>query len=560
MDDLLQLRHRRRAMRSLPARARDLALIGAGSWGKNLARCFERHGALRAIVVSPAEVAALRADYPNVAFTANVGDVLSDPAIRKVAIATPSASHFELARAALLAQKDVFVEKPLCLRASDAQTLTALAQDSARTLMVGHLLQYHPCVVRLRELVAAGALGQLLTVTANRLNLGKFRTDENALYSFAPHDVSVLLSILDDRLPVSVRCVGASYVRRGIADSTTTLLRFASGVLAQLYVSWLNPFKEQKLTVVGTSGMAVFDDTRPWPEKLVLYRDYMSRSGAHGSDTARAVAEPQIVAEAEPLLLECEHFLSACETRTAPRTDGHEGVRVLRVLDMAQRSLERDGEQVSCAAPDGPSYFAHPSAVIDVGAEIGAGSKLWHFSHVMAGARIGRRCNLGQNVFVAGGAVIGDDVKVQNNVSVYDGVELEDHVFIGPSCVFTNVKQPRAELDGRGNYRTTRVRRGATLGANSTIVCGVTLGSYAFIAAGAVVTRDVPDFALMVGNPARRQGWVGRHGQRLLGGESGAWRCPESGQLYHELEPDRLTCLDASEHDAERAAPCNSTI
>jgi UDP-2-acetamido-3-amino-2,3-dideoxy-glucuronate N-acetyltransferase len=183
------------------------------------------------------------------------------------------------------------------------------------------------------------------------------------------------------------------------------------------------------------------------------------------------------------------------------------------------------------------SFFAHSSACIDEPCEIGEGTQVWHFCHVMRGARIGRACVLGQNVFVAGGAVVGDRVRVQNNVSIYDGVEIEDDVFLGPSCVLTNVVNPRAEIRRRGHFAVTRIRRGATLGANATIVCGHTVGRHAFIAAGAVVTGDVPDYALVMGVPGRQAGWIGRHGERLVAdpaGPEGAWVCPASGLRYRE--------------------------
>lgn len=521
---------------------RDLALIGAGYWGKNLARCFQTLGALRVIAVpEAAEAAELARRFPGIDVSTRVPDVLGDPAVRKVVIATPSTSHFEIARAALLAGKDVLVEKPMCSSGVEAAELVQLAERHGRTLMVGHLLQYHPCVEKLRELVTSGALGQILTITSSRLNLGRFRSDENALYSFAPHDVSLILSLQGDRLPSSVRCVGASYLVPGVADSTLTVLQFDSGTLAQLHVSWLNPQKEQKLTVVGTSGMVVFDDTLPWPQKLLLCRDYLRFDPAAGP-SAEARFEAIAVEEREPLALQCEHFIEACATQQKPRTDSREGLRVLQVLDMAQRSLEADGERVTSV--ETRDYFADATAVVDAGAEVGAGSKIWHFCHVMAGARLGQRVSLGQNVFVAGGAVIGNDAKVQNNVSIYDGVTLEDDVFVGPSCVFTNVKRPRAEISRRGEYAPTRVGRGASLGANSTIVCGVTLGRYCFIGAGAVVTADVPDFALMVGNPARRAGWMGRTGERLQGDGEGHFRCPQTSERFREDSEHRLLPLD----------------
>ena len=196
------------------------------------------------------------------------------------------------------------------------------------------------------------------------------------------------------------------------------------------------------------------------------------------------------------------------------------------------------------------TYFVHPTAVVDEGAVIGAGTRIWHFSHIMPTARIGERCNLGQNVFVDNNTVIGNGVKIQNNVSVYNGVILEDYVFCGPSMVFTNVINPRSEIERKSEFKTTLVRRGATIGANATIVCGVTIGRYALIGAGAVVTGDVPDYALMIGVPARQAGWISRHGHRLVDrDEEGAWVCPQSGWRYREVEPGVLRCLDWPEDE-----------
>ncbi len=196
------------------------------------------------------------------------------------------------------------------------------------------------------------------------------------------------------------------------------------------------------------------------------------------------------------------------------------------------------------------SYFVHPTAVVDEGAQIGAGTRIWHFSHIMPTARIGEGCNLGQNVFVDNNTVIGNRVKIQNNVSVYNGVILEDYVFCGPSMVFTNVINPRSEIERKHEFKPTLVRRGATIGANATIVCGVTIGRYALIGAGAVVTSDVPDYALVIGVPARQVGWVSRHGHRLSEqDDQGNWVCPQSGWRYREVEPGVLRCLDWPEDE-----------
>jgi UDP-2-acetamido-3-amino-2,3-dideoxy-glucuronate N-acetyltransferase len=193
------------------------------------------------------------------------------------------------------------------------------------------------------------------------------------------------------------------------------------------------------------------------------------------------------------------------------------------------------------------TYTAHSTAIVDDGAQIGDETRIWHFAHVFGGARIGKRCIFGQNTMISNGVVIGDNVKVQNNVAIYEGTTIEDDVFLGPSCVLTNVTNPRSQVVRRNLYEKTVIRRGATVGANATIVCGVTLGRYSFISAGAVVTKDVPDYALMVGVPARQKGWMSRHGHALQRPADGVYRCPESGYRYSEVEPGKLKCLDLDE-------------
>lgn len=193
-------------------------------------------------------------------------------------------------------------------------------------------------------------------------------------------------------------------------------------------------------------------------------------------------------------------------------------------------------------------FFVHKSSYVDEGAQIGRGTKIWHFSHVLSGAKIGEHCSFGQNVSVSGGTVIGNNVKVQNNVSIYEGTEIEDDVFLGPSCVLTNVTNPRSQVLRRSLYERTLLRRGCSIGANATVVCGIIIGRYAFVAAGAVVAKDVPDYAMMVGVPARQRGWMSRHGHLLKNPDGeGIMACPESGLRYRETEPGVLRCLDLDE-------------
>ena len=329
---------------------------------------------------------------------------------------------------------------------------------------------------------------------------------------------------------------GGYYLHKSIADVTTTHLAFPAGEQAHVFVSWLHPFKEQKLVVMGDRGMAVFDDGQRWSSKLLLYPHRIEWREALPVPQ-RAEADPIPVDECEPLNLECRHFLDCVSTGRTPVTDGREGLRVSRVLARASDALQgRSTLGPMQKMRSNAATQIHESAFVDEPCEIGAGTRIWHFVHILPRTRIGRNCSLGQNVMVGPDVTIGDDCKIQNNVSIYKGVILEDGVFCGPSCVFTNVKNPRAEIERKDEFRTTLVQRGASIGANATIVCGHTVGEYAFIAAGAVVTSDVPAFALMAGVPARRIGWMSHDGERL----GSDLLCPRSGRRYREIAPDRI--------------------
>lgn len=481
-------------------------------------------------------------------FLVDYESVLSDTTVDGVVIATPAAMHYGMVRRALSAGKHVLVEKPLALNVKEGEELVWSAESTGRVLMVGHILHYHPAVQKLKELVDNGFLGKIQYLYSNRLNIGKIRTEENILWSFAPHDISTMLMLLGE-LPDRVFAHGGSYLQENVADTTVTYLNFPSGVKAHIFVSWLHPFKEQKLVVVGDRRMAVFNDTSA--DKLIVY--------AHEIQWKNRVpiaskAEGQIVPveNSEPLKNECRHFVECIIEGGKPRTDGREGLNVLRILHASQESLDKGGCTISLEPPLGltfktpgspgvvhPGVQIHESAYIDDGVWIGKGTQVWHFSHILKGSRIGENCRIGQNVVIGPRVTVGDGCKIQNNVSVYEGVTLEENVFCGPSMVFTNVYNPRSEIPRMAELRPTLVKKGASLGANCTIVCGVTIGAYAFVGAGAVVTRDVPDYALVMGNPARLAGWMCRCGVRL--GFSGDHaQCAACGRRYIQESPHRI--------------------
>lgn len=316
-----------------------IAVAGCGYWGRNLVRNFAELGALDAVCDANAQAAYDMAQAHDTT-ARDWHDILADPKINAIAIATPAVTHGEMAGAAIAAGKHVFVEKPMALDIKTAEGLIKAAATAERTLMVGHLLQYHPAFLALQKLVLTGRLGKLQYIYSNRLNFGKMRHEENILWSFAPHDISMILS-LTGTTPTKVSAIGHNYLQADVADTTTTHLAFPNGINAHIYVSWLHPFKDQKLVVIGEYGMAVFDDTQPWSRKLTLYA-HKVELGGQAPVAERADAEIIPLTEQEPLREECRHFLTSVATGATPRTDGAEGLRVLQVLHTAENALRSD--------------------------------------------------------------------------------------------------------------------------------------------------------------------------------------------------------------------------
>jgi UDP-2-acetamido-3-amino-2,3-dideoxy-glucuronate N-acetyltransferase len=321
-----------------------VAVIGTGYWGKNLVRNFHELGALGVICdADAARVGELAAQYPGVERATDTQTVFGRDDIAAVAIATPAETHYDLATTAMQAGHDVFVEKPLALRYEHGRNLVQTAKDRERILMVGHVLEYHPAVIELKKLVDGGELGDVQYIYSNRLSMGKIRREENILWSFAPHDIAVILRLLG-QMPFEVVATGGAYVRPNIADVTVTNLLFDNGVRAHIFVSWLHPFKEQRLVVLGSKKMVVFNDVDPH-HKLALFDqrvDWVNGEPLPHKDEGQPVA----IATDEPLKNECRHFLDCVRTRRTPLTDGRSALAVLCVLRAAQQSLQTNGQPV----------------------------------------------------------------------------------------------------------------------------------------------------------------------------------------------------------------------
>ena len=328
---------------SAPDRTVRVGVVGLGYWGPNIARnlAAAKDCELRWLCdASPERLQGIAASFPGAKTSGELDELLADEQLDAVALATPVPSHAQLAVAALSAGKHCFVEKPLATSAADAELAVQAADANGRVLMVGHLLEYHPAVERLKQLLDSDELGDLRYVYGNRLNLGKLREDENALWSLGAHDVSVALHLIGEE-PVECFAQGASYVRKPVQDVVFCFLRFPSGAVAHLHLSWLDPHKERRITVVGAKRMATFDDMLIEGKLTVYDKGFDEDTRSWGEYIVRSgdIFSPQ-VPNVEPLRIECEHFVECVRSGATPRSDGRSGLRVVRVLEALQRSLD----------------------------------------------------------------------------------------------------------------------------------------------------------------------------------------------------------------------------
>jgi len=327
----------------VPAR---ICVAGCGHWGKNLVRNFHQLGRLAGIFdVDQKRAETMAAQYPGVQVYPAFAQALADPDIHAIAIATPAEHHASMAIAALEAGKDVFVEKPLALTAEDGRAMVEASRKQGKLLVVGHLLIHHPAVKTIQQLLRSGELGRLEYVYSNRLSMGKIRQEENALWSFAPHDISIILR-LTGQMPIEVTAVGGTYLQPNIADVTVSNLLFERGIRAHIFVSWLHPYKEQRLVIIGSKKMVVFEDSKPTDKLMIFDKEIAWKNGQF--EVTQPKGTPVAFPADEPLRSECSHFAECVETRSESLTPGEDGLRVLEVLEACQRSLSLNGQPVRC--------------------------------------------------------------------------------------------------------------------------------------------------------------------------------------------------------------------
>ena len=510
---------------------KKICVVGAGRWGTNHIKTLNTLGALAGIVESRENRREeLKNLFPDARLFNSVREVPLDE-YDGFTVATPAETHFEVGSYLLAHGKHVLIEKPIALNTKEAAALKKLADENHVNLMVGHVLLFHPAIIKIKEMIDSGKIGKLEYIYSNRLNLGTVRTEENILWSFAPHDISIFEYFIGSN-PIDVVSRGGAFLTPGIHDTTMTSLTYPNNVVGHIFVSWLHPFKEHRMVMIGSKGMMSFEDSSA--EKDILFYE-KGIDWIQGEPIKRDGPTEVIPYEKGfPLTNEIQYFIDHLDGSKLEIAHGQNAFDVLEVLEKATFSLM--GETPAPVEIKATDYFVHKTSEVDAGVKVGKGTKIWHYSHVQGGSSLGENVSIGQNVNVGNNVKIGNGVKIQNNVSVYEGVELEDYVFCGPSMVFTNVPRPRSEFPQRGTefYAKTLVKKSASIGANATIVCGSTLGEYCFIGAGAVVTKDVPAFGLVVGNPGRVIGWVDKKGYRLEFDAKGISKCGEY-QLVNDL-------------------------
>jgi UDP-2-acetamido-3-amino-2,3-dideoxy-glucuronate N-acetyltransferase len=468
------------------------ALIGCGYWGIKIMRTL-KHQIGTVCENRPDIIDLIKEEFRGVSIEPDWQKLLKNDGIKNVMIALPAELHFKFAKDALLANKNVFVEKPLSIHLSEVEELVKLAEQKGLILMMGHLLHYHPHLNQIKKMVKSGEIGRVLQIRARRMSYGIFRKYDNVLWTVGIHDLSWILSLIDLQSITHSTLKGSNLTNHSNLDMADVTLTTNDGIDVSVSCNWISPHKEQSLVIYGTEGVIYADDVK----KEFFSMDYQ------GNKTSIEPGEQYL-----PLAIECHHFVTCCQTNQEPDTSARRVYPVYQLLDRLERQWQ--GESAN--------HFAHPTATIDAGVKIGQGSKIWHHCHLSNDSSIGRDCSLGQNVYLGDQVVLGDRCRLQNNANVYSGTIAGSDVFFGPNCVITNDKHPRIGFSLNGEYVRTTIEDHVSIGAGAIIIAGVKLGRGAMIGAGAVVTRDVEPYTLVVGNPARRIADIDEEGKRINAG------------------------------------------
>ena len=492
------------------------AVIGVGNMGKNHARIYHEltNSQLIAVADSNPELKIIAERY-GAKFYTDYKEMLDKEEINAISIVVPTRLHKEVAVNCFKSGKHVLLEKPIAPSISEAEEIINASKQANKTLAIGHIERFNPVIKELKKIIQEGGLGRILSVVTKRIGVSPPDTkDNNVVIDLAIHDIDISNHLFDS-IPSKVYSITGSALSLTSEDYATILLEYEGKASASIHVNWITPTNVRQLSINGTEGYAELDYVT---QKLVVYPKMASGVFSDFKDFVEKYGKfPKIeipIPKKEPLKQELEEFLKCIEEGKAPLIGGNQGLDALKI---AIKALNRTKKE---------EYFKHPSAEVSEKAKIKKGTKIWNNVQVRENSKIGENCIISKDVYIDHGVIIGDNVKIQNSVPVYNGVTLEEGVFIGPYATFTNDKLPRA-INPDGSQKaggtnafdwkisTTLVKKGASIGANSTILSGITIGEWALIGAGSVVTKDVPEYGLVMGNPAKLKGFVCPCGKKL---------------------------------------------
>jgi len=478
----------------------NIAIIGCGYWGSNLIRVFAQSEQINLHTccdLDESKLKKVKMIYPYINITSNYQEVITNPEIHAVIIATPVFSHYKLAKLALLANKHVLVEKPLTYTCKESQELIELANQKNKILMVDHTFEYEPAIRKIKKIIESKELGEIYYINANWLNLGKLQPDVNVVFDLATHIFSII-NYITGKEPLNIKATGETYISNNkLEEMANLIIKYPNKIIANINVSWLEPYKVRKLTLVSSKKMLVFDLLNP-QEQLKIFDKGVDVNHLENTISYRSgdVYSPNIE-PIEPLKEMANHFISCIKENKKPLTSGENGLIVVKLLEAAAQSLKNKGieiklnEKNSNISLGNNSRIFQPTLTNLYGCEIGDNTKIGAFVEIQKNAKIGNNCKISSHSFIC------------------EGVTIEDDVFIGHGVRFINDKYPRATSGGilqtEEDWKVipTIVKKGASIGTNATILCGITIGENALVGAGSVVTRDVPPNSVVYGNPAK---------------------------------------------------------